>query len=520
MSPSGRTDDEREVIFDVPCADESVLASVYGRGLAEGGIFVRHDAPLPVQTHIRIKFKNPQTGVVVGQVVGEVQFARSAIRPGEHNAGMQIAVQKYDRVALRIAKSIAKEAWHNKEADDATNDVKFFSTLKLRRAVKVESPTAFLGIDLGTVNTCVAAVIEGAPRVIATPEGHETFPSILYVRDDGKFLVGHKAEPKIVVEPQNTIYGSKRFLGRKFASREVNSLAHFFNYELVAGREGRAAAVVAGKQIPLEKVSGLFLLAARRMAEEALQREVGGAVITVPAYFGIDQRAAVREAATAAGLRVGRLVNEPTAAAVALSFHRHLDCTVLIYDLGGGTFDASLVKIAGDNFEVLASAGDPFLGGQDFDDRLVQYVVSEFERANNDGGTLRKNPASLQRVRIAVQAAKHALTEATATTIELPYISMTDKRHLDLKQKVTRKLFESLTEDLVNRTLEVVESIMASAKLRSAEIGEVVLVGGQSRSPAVRKALASRFERKLSTVMHRDHAVALGAALVAQSLAR
>jgi molecular chaperone DnaK len=373
-----------------------------------------------------------------------------------------------------------------------------------------------VGIDLGTVNSCVAFSENGTPRVLPLPGGHSTLPSIVYLAQTGEVRVGNVAREKMIVQPELAIYASKRFIGRPYESREVKAMAHFYNYAVVPSDTGHVAARVKDRTLTLEQVASHILAHLRQAASEALQRNVQRAVITVPAYFGETQRQAVRDAGRLAGLYVERVLNEPTAAAVAYGAGRDLRKTVLVYDLGGGTFDASLLRIDRDHMEVMASDGDAFLGGSDFDDRLTEWLLSRFER--DTGVSLREQPVAVQRLRFAAEQAKIELSSAMQAQVNVPFITQTDSGPLDLIADITRERFEALTGDLVERTLTLVQRVLDKARLPATALDDVVVVGGQSRSPAVGRALFQRFGKSPSKQVHADEAVALGAAIVAEMI--
>lgn len=373
-----------------------------------------------------------------------------------------------------------------------------------------------VGIDFGTVNSCVAAVRNGEAQVLTNPGGYPTVPTIVHLPPGEPPLVGHPARERMILEPDRAVYGAKRFLGRPFASREVAGAAHFYNYELVQSPEGRVAAQVDGQVISLEEVAAQILTLLRKVASHALGQDVQRAVVTVPAYFGETQRQAVRDAGRIAGLYVERILNEPTAAAVAFGFNRGLEETVLVYDLGGGTFDASVLRIAGNRMEVLASDGDPFLGGSDLDDRITEFLLQQFEREH--GFSLREQTVSVQRIRFAAESAKKTLSDATTAHVHLPFIAQSEAGPVDLRAEITREQLEMLTNDLVERTLTITQKVLDQAQVRSSDLNDVILVGGQSRSPAVRQLLTERFGKKPCSWVHPDEAVAIGAALVAHAI--
>jgi len=499
----------------LPVANEDEMLASFGQDLRDGGIFIRHDRPPSVDSLVQIEFVPGEEVTPISRVIGRVEHSRPATMPGEATAGMQLRFVELDDVARRVADKFA--ATHG-AATSLVDGGKFnsFNLGKSEQAGLLSLSGPIIGIDLGTVNTCVAMVQDGAPKVFRTSDGYETVPSVVFIGQDKQVVVGQKALEKMILEPSRGIHGSKRFLGRPFASKEVRSRGHFFNYGLVEGQNGRTAAKVGDTTIPLEEVSAHILRAAKDMAAKTLGRDVARAVVTVPAYFGETQRQAVREAGKLAGLFVERIINEPTAAAVAYGFGRALQRTILVYDLGGGTFDASILRINGDALEVLATDGDPFLGGQDFDDRMTEYVLMTFERTN--GINLRTDPVAVQRLRYAVQQAKHHLSEAETAKLNVPYVAKGDAGQIDLHMTLERKLLESLTQDLVTRTLTIVDAALKAANITSAQLDDVLLVGGQSRSPAVRRSLVERFGRKPSNAVHPDQAVAQGAAIIAEAL--
>jgi len=374
-----------------------------------------------------------------------------------------------------------------------------------------------IGIDLGTVNSCVAVAEKGQARVLQSPGGYSTVPSVVHISADNSVLVGHAAKDKMVLEPDRAVYGSKRFLGRPFASQEVASRAHFFNYALVPSARGRVAAQIHERTVPLEDIAAHILNHLKEIAEHDLGQPVQRAVVTVPAYFGENQRQAIRDAGRICGLHVERVVNEPTAAAVAYGFGRGLDETVLVYDFGGGTFDASLLRIEGNRTEVLAADGDAFLGGSDFDDRLTEFALMSFERKHS-GTSFRDEAVPVQRLRFAAEMAKVQLSQATSADIELPYITQVDGKPVKLEVSIPRELLEDLTEDLVERSLGIVQSVLDTAKIQTSMNNDVILVGGQTRSPMVRRMLVERFNKKPTANIHPDEAVALGAALIADAM--
>ncbi|MEK7705944.1 MAG: Hsp70 family protein, partial [Myxococcota bacterium] len=491
----------------------------FAENLSSGGLFVRHDKPPAVGSRVLIEFVLPD-GQTLSRVAAEVVHARPAMTPGEQTAGMGLKFVEYDEQANALRAQLAGAPGLAPLVARGADEPPLATQ---RERLQVPGPAPLLGltgpvvgIDLGTSNSSIAIVQDGRPRVITSQRGYEVVPSVLFVPPDGRPLVGHRAVERMILEPHRAIYGSKRFLGRPYASREVRTMGHFFTYALVEGPSGACAARVGETVLPLEEVSAHILRSLREIASQELGDDVVRAVISVPAYFGETQRQAVREAGRLAGLFVERVLNEPTAAAIAYGHERNLQRTALIYDLGGGTFDASLLHISGDEFEVLASDGDPFLGGADFDDRLTEYALSAFERAHHLD--LHGDPVAIQRIRFAAELAKRQLSEVTQATIDLPYIANAGTGYIDLHLDLERELLESLTQDLVERTLGIVQNVLDRARISSSDIDDVVLVGGQSRSPHVRRRLAERFGHAPNRTVHPDQAVALGAAIVADTI--
>ncbi len=454
----------------------------YALNLSQGGIFVREDAPPAINSMVLIEFVLPD-GTPLARISARVAHSRPATTPGERNAGMGLQFVELDAVARELTELLK----HKTPAAPP----RLPSTTSKIETVAPDATSAktadgiVVGIDLGTVNSCIAIVENGVPRVLKSSRGYETIPSVVYVAADGSILVGHQAVERMILEPHRAVYGSKRFLGRSFQSKEVQSLGHFFNYEIAQGPDGRAAARVGNQLIRLEHVAAHILKSLKEMAEAQLKIEIKRAIITCPAYFDETQRGAVREAGRLAGLHVERILNEPTAAAVAFGAGKGMKKTVLVYDLGGGTFDATLLKIDGDTLEVLATHGDPFLGGSDFDDRLTEYVLMSYEREKTV--VLRDNPVAVQRIRFAVELAKRQLSEVESASIDLPFIKKSATGHIDLKMTLSRSILETLTDDLVDRTIGIVQAVLDQAKMPAAQLDEIILVGGQSRSPHVRR---------------------------------
>ena len=375
---------------------------------------------------------------------------------------------------------------------------------------------AIVGIDLGTTNACVAHVRNRIPRVVPTDRGNLILPSVVALSDKGDILVGGVAKDQLVVNPKNTIYGAKRLIGRKWNSRVVQELRSYYSYDIVEGPAGDAAVMLGGKVYTLVQISSMVLAHLKKIAEAFLQKTIPEAIISVPAYYSDAQRQAVREAGKLAGFEVKRIVNEPTAAALAYGFSRGLDQKILVYDLGGGTFDVSVLQLNGNVFEVLATGGDTFLGGVDFDNRIIDFVLEDFWRDHHID--LADSPIAMQRVKKGAEAAKIDLSLIPNTVIDLPFIVEKKGKPLDVRVPLSRQRLHELTLDLVERTFELCDQVLAEKRLRPEDIDEVIMVGGQSRMPLVQELIRTHFGKPARKGVHPDECVALGAALLADSL--
>ena len=370
-----------------------------------------------------------------------------------------------------------------------------------------------IGIDLGTTNSCVA-VMEGAtPKVIENAEGARTTPSIVAFTDDGERLVGQPAKRQAVTNPEHTFFAIKRLIGRTFADPMTQKDIGLVPYKIVKAGNGDAWVMADGKQYSPSQISAFILIKMKETAEAYLGQPVTQAVITVPAYFNDAQRQATKDAGRIAGLEVLRIINEPTAAALAYGLDKKKTGTIAVYDLGGGTFDVSILEIGDGVFEVKSTNGDTFLGGEDFDMRLVEYLTDEFRKEN--GIDLKKDKLALQRLKEAAEKAKIELSSATQTEINLPYITAdaTGPKHLTLK--LTRAKFEALVDDLIQKTIEPCRKALKDAGLTAGEINEVVLVGGMTRMPKVQELVKQFFGKEPHKGVNPDEVVAIGAAVQA-----
>jgi molecular chaperone DnaK len=373
-----------------------------------------------------------------------------------------------------------------------------------------------IGIDLGTTNSCVAIMEGGKPKVIENSEGDRTTPSIVAFTKDSEVLVGQSAKRQAVTNPANTLAAVKRLIGRKFADDVVKKDVSMVSYKIVKADNGDAWVEVQGKKMAPPEVSARVLMKMKKTAEDYLGEPVTEAVITVPAYFNDSQRQATKDAGRIAGLNVKRIINEPTAAALAYGLDKDGgDRKIAVYDLGGGTFDVSVIEIAevdGERqFEVLSTNGDTFLGGEDFDLRVINYLADEFKKES--GIDVRKDPLAMQRLKEASEKAKIELSSSQQTEINLPYITADAAGPKHLNMKLTRAKLESLVEELVQRTIEPCRIALKDAGLSMKDVGEVILVGGQTRMPLVQKAVKDLFGREPRKDVNPDEAVAVGAAI-------
>jgi molecular chaperone DnaK len=373
-----------------------------------------------------------------------------------------------------------------------------------------------IGIDLGTTNSCVAIMEGGKPRVIENSEGDRTTPSIVAFTKDNEVLVGQSAKRQAVTNPQNTLFAIKRLIGRRYEDHVVQKDVDMVPYKIVKADNGDAWVEVQGKKMAPQEVSARILMKMKKTAEDYLGTTVTEAVITVPAYFNDSQRQATKDAGRIAGLNVKRIINEPTAAALAYGLDKQGgDRKIAVYDLGGGTFDVSIIEVAdvdGERqFEVLATNGDTFLGGEDFDKRVIDYLGEEFKKES--GVDVRRDPLAMQRLKEAAEKAKIELSSSQQTEINLPYITADASGPKHLNIKLTRAKLESLVEDLVNKTIEPCRIALKDAGLSIKDVSEVILVGGQTRMPLVQKQVKDFFGQEPRKDVNPDEAVAVGAAI-------
>ncbi len=379
-----------------------------------------------------------------------------------------------------------------------------------------------IGIDLGTTNSCVAIMEGGQPKVIENSEGARTTPSVVAYTEDGEVLVGASAKRQAVTNAKNTIFAVKRLIGRRFEEKEVQKDIDLMPYRIVKADNGDAWVEVRGKKIAPQQVSAEILRKMKKTAEDYLGEEVTEAVITVPAYFNDSQRQATKDAGRIAGLEVKRIINEPTAAALAFGLDKKEgDRKIAVYDLGGGTFDISIIEIANvdgeHQFEVLSTNGDTFLGGEDFDQRIIDYIVTEFKK--DQGVDLKNDVLALQRLKEAAEKAKIELSSSQQTDINLPYITADKSGPKHLSIKLTRAKLESLVDELIERTVEPCRIAIKDAGVKLTDIGDVILVGGMTRMPKVQDTVKTFFGKEPRKDVNPDEAVAVGAAIQASVLA-
>jgi molecular chaperone DnaK len=377
-----------------------------------------------------------------------------------------------------------------------------------------------IGIDLGTTNSVVATVRDGVPRVIPNRSGQLLTPSVVAVAKNGKRLVGALAKRQAITNAENTVHAAKRLIGRRWGSKEVEDARRVLPYQLVPGPEGNDVRVqLAGRTVSVSEISAVVLAELRADAEAWFGRPVRKAVVTVPAYFNDGQRQATKDAGRIAGLEVLRIINEPTSAALAYGFGKQVEKKVVVFDLGGGTFDVSILDIGRSVYDVVGVGGDTYLGGEDFDRRVMDWLTFTFAK-ENAGVDLRQDKMALQRLKDAAEKAKCELSSVASSAVHLPFLVAAGDRKgaLHLDKQLTREQLEELTKDLVDRCIQVTERTLKDAGVRPAQVGEVILVGGMTRMPRVQRAVREFFGREPSRGVHPEEVVALGAAIQAHAL--
>ena len=377
---------------------------------------------------------------------------------------------------------------------------------------------AVIGIDLGTTYSCAAIVEAGRPRVISETGGNFLIPSVVAIDQKGNRLVGQAAKRQILTNPKQTIYASKRLIGRSFSSDEVRKARHYINYQILPTDDQEVVVKLREEDYSLSEIAALILDHIRNISQDRLGREIEKAVVTVPAYFNDRQRQAVIAAGEIAKLKVIRIINEPTAAALAYGFGKGLNQKIAIYDLGGGTFDMSILELRNHIFEVKATGGDTFLGGVDFDSRLTEWVFRQFEKEHSLD--LSKDPIAHQRILDACEQAKIELSSRTTARINIPYIAMDSNGPLNIDLTVDRNTFQELIFDLVDSTLKTCDRVLTDARFKTDALDSVILVGGSTRIPMVAQKVSQFFQKNPSKAVHPDEAVAIGAAILADNIAK
>jgi molecular chaperone DnaK len=372
-----------------------------------------------------------------------------------------------------------------------------------------------LGIDLGTTNSCAAIVIDGEPKLLRTRDGFGLIPSMIALTPKGQLLIGGPAKAQLVSNPKNVVHGFKRLMGHAAGSEPVKQLSHRYAYSIVPTESGETAVKLGQQTYSLEQLSAYVLREVKGLAEDQLGHEIHRAVITVPAWYTEAQRLKVREAGRLAGLHVERIVNEPTAAALTWAHANKKPQRVLVYDLGGGTFDASVLELLNGSYEVVSTGGDSFLGGIDFDSAVVEWIVDRF---NGSRGALFNDRVAVQRVFGAAERAKIALSTQSEYRIHVPFVTVINDKPVDLDVTLTRRELEKLTRSLVDRSMDVCQEILTARGVRADQIDEIVLVGGQSQAPLVTDRITLLFGKRPVMNGNPEEAVALGAALLAKAI--
>lgn len=374
-----------------------------------------------------------------------------------------------------------------------------------------------IGIDLGTTNSAIAVMQGGQPTIIPSIEGRNTFPSIVGLKNK-EVLVGDPAKRQMVLNPKTTVYSVKRFMGRKFKDSAVQNATKHVAYDIVEGKDGMTVVKINNKEYTPQEISAKILAKAKADAEAYLGETVNSAVITVPAYFDDSQRQATKQAGEIAGLKVERIVNEPTAAALAYGLDKKSNKTIAVYDLGGGTFDISILEIGDGVFEVKATNGDTFLGGDDFDNEIIEWIVAEFKKET--GKDLSKDAQAMQRIKDAAEKAKIELSSSQQTEINQPFITQGDEgQPLHLSLNLSRAKMEELVDHLIQKSIEPVKKAIKDAKLTVGDVDEVILVGGMTRMPKVQEVVKDFFKKELHKGVNPDEVVAVGAAVQAGVIA-
>ncbi|MCE9671066.1 TIGR02266 family protein [Myxococcus stipitatus] len=536
------------LVVKLPFATPEEFLAKYGGNVTRGGIYLRARAVKPPGTPVNLDLRlasgervihasalvhfvtgqggqgvsgmglrflgvDPQTKRFLELMVAALPHAQSDVPPVP--SGVGAPDYTVPPVAQVVPSTLPVTPAQTRAAQPAAPTLMTPSALDLN-SEEPKRTGLVIGIDLGTTNSCAAYVRNGRPGVLNSREGHNTVPSIIAVNTRGKLVVGHPAKGQMLTNPRQTVYGAKRLVGRPYGSPIVEHIKDRFHYEITPGENGDAGVRLGDRIYTLQQISALILREVREVAQNQLGQLVSRAVITVPAYYNDNQRQAVREAGRLAGLYVERILNEPTAAALAYGYGRKLNQRVLVYDLGGGTFDASVLELSDNVYEVISTGGDTFLGGIDFDNAIVNFLLEEFQKKT--GRPFQGDRVAMQRINDAAERAKCALSERSEMRVHVAFVTMIDDKPFDLDVTLTRQKLVELTEGLVDRTLQVCGEVLEAKGLGPRDIDEVILVGGQSRFPLVHEKITRFFGKPPSKGVHPDEAVALGAALLAHSL--
>ncbi len=513
--------------FKLAFANEAEFLAKFGASLARGGVFVTSRSPKPVGTLIAFEFTLSDGTKVL---CGEGRVVESLAPQGEGRSGMTLRFTSLDAAtreridrALASAQGVGAAPLPAAPPAPATAKESLAEARRKRRQAILEpsapvafSPDPVLGIDLGTTNCRAAIHVDGQPKLLLLEGRSTALPAVVAFDPKGRVLVGTRAKAQLLVEPRSAIFGAKRLLGRRARSQKVVEMAGRFPYEIVADESGDAAVRSRDKVYTPSEIAAFLLEEIRKRASESVGRPVTRAVVGVPAYFNDRQRRAVRKAGQLAGLKVEQLVSEPTAVSIAYGYGKGLARKrLLIYDLGGGTFDASVVEVTHHDFEVVAAGGDNFLGGLDFDLRLADWLEKGLGTERPPGPD--DEPLVHQRIRDAAESAKIALSDSDQARVHIPFLYGSSSAPVSLEATVDRPRFEALTEDLVARSVAVAQAVLEARQIAPAAIDEVVLVGGQSQTPRVRAALEQMLGREIRRELDPFDAVALGTALVGRA---
>ncbi|MCX7942975.1 MAG: Hsp70 family protein [Deltaproteobacteria bacterium] len=496
--------------------EKSGVNKDFATNISRGGCFVHTHAPPEVGQTVKFEILK-SNGEVLFSGEGVVVWRKTESEDKrEHGCGIKFTRLSPDSIRI-IEEIVAQEV----EKKGAVKEFKDGRDLESQRTVlgpSIKKSRKIIGIDLGTTYSCVSSVVNNKPIVIPSRQGYRTVPSIVAINEKGKLLVGNPAREQLLINPKNTVYGAKRLIGRKYKSKIVQDIKSRFSYEILEGENDNCVVSIANTIFTLEEISSFILRELKEIAETFFGEEINRAVITVPAYYNESQRQAVKEAGRLAGLDVERILNEPTAAAIAFGFFKGMKKRIMVYDLGGGTFDVSIMDIHDNVFEVLSTGGDTFLGGVDFDTRIVNYIVQEFYKQYNVD--LSKDMVVMQRLLFAAENAKIELSSSFEKEVHIPFVSLINGKAVDIRQHLTRQKVEELTSDLVDRTIIVCEEVLSAKGIDIRSIDEILLVGGQSRMPLVRKKIKEYFGKEPHKGVHPDEAVGIGAALIADSILR